>query len=151
MSNIVEQINDALESTAATALAVDYQLLDHKYLVEKNNFSQNKDRYGARPLSATNSPFSVSTYSARHIFRLTLTTDFRSFQAGDSNKQTAAFGLYDSLDDIIVLALNSKLGLSSILSVEDFSIDELDVIEQSHVAILNTDFTIRYKRDLNNC
>ena len=102
MSNIVEQINDAIEARLTAVLGAEWKELDYKYDVEQNTFRGNKKRFGVVPAPAFRASGVTRSYTADHDFRVTLTTDYLTSNSNDDSKQASVFLLYDKLDDIIV-------------------------------------------------
>lgn len=148
MANVVQQINDAMETQIATSVGAGWNKLSYIFNVENNHFRTNNQRYGSRPLSASNVPGVTRQYTVDHIFEIILTTDYVNKQSEDSQK-AAVFTLFDKMSDILVDIIKGKIGIPNIvLNIEPFAHLEPEFLEEDNVVVQRTQVTIRYREAL---
>ena len=75
MSTIVKDIKEAMESRLAIVLSTS-KPLDYVIDIEKNNFTNDKDRFGINPGAATPSVSITKAYTLAQKFEIVLVTDF---------------------------------------------------------------------------
>lgn len=148
MSNIVEQICDAFESSISTQLGVTYKELKYKFDVAENNFKINKKRYGVIPSSGETFSGITCNYTMSQDFEVILTDDFVN-RLGDSGQRSAMFGLYDQMDKIFKELYTQKAGIPNIIIlVESMTLEEPEFLEDN-IVVLRSIFTVQYRQPLN--
>lgn len=149
MANLVGQIIDAIQSTCATATSANsFQALPFTSDVKKNNVRTARKSYGVRPLEAVNAETILKTYTVNHKFEVIL-TDVITRGADDEALETSIKLLYNMADEIFVLALKTKLGLSSVvLNVFEPSILEPELYEKEQIVVLRMQFTVKWRNTL---
>lgn len=148
MSNIVEQINDGIKSTVATAVGVDWSELNYVIDVEKNDFKTNRKRYGVHPLEMDTVPGILKHYNVDHVFEVILTHDYINM-VNDTDQRAKTFLLYDKFDEIYKDLFRTKAGLPAIvLNIGTFSAQPPEYLTEDSIAILRTRFTVTYRQSI---
>lgn len=150
MSDIVKQINDAFESTIATVLPSTYNELSYKLDVSKNSFLGNDKRYGVVPRQALPTDTIIKHYTMEHSFDVLLTHGFKNITKDDGDQRLKTFELYTQMDEILKIAISSKLGLTSIITnIRDALIEEPLYLPGEDVVVLRATLIIQYRQALN--
>lgn len=148
MSNVVEQIINAFESTISTELGSTYKELSHKYNVLKNHSRDNDKMYGVVPLGGDGNTGVVKKVTLDQVFQVILTHGYID-RDDSSDKEEKVLLLFDKISEIYKAAYNKKLGIPSVvLVVSEFTINEPEFEEGNNLIVLRTDFTIKYREIL---
>jgi len=148
VANLVEQINDALESVIAAELGSDYKELAWKLLLDKNNFRGSTKRYGVRPLGGVSVGGVLKSYTIDQPFEVILTHDFVN-QGGDTDQQEKSFLLFDKMDSILKKIIQTKAGIPAVVvNIEGFTLRDPEFFELEHVAVQRMPVTVKYRGSL---
>lgn len=147
MANIVEQINDAIETRMAAVLSTGWTELKYKFSVNLNSFRDNAQRYGCIPQGMSAVEGVTRSYTVDQTFQLILTTEYVNKQ-NDSALQTSTFLLYDKMDAILKDLYLTKitLGTSIILNTPTFDIEAPEVLDEENVVALRLNLTVKYRQ-----
>lgn len=149
MTNLVEQINDGIESRISTVLGATFTKLDYVFDVERNQSKKNNKRYASRPLSATTVATINRAFTLDHDFEIILTQDYKEKNKTDLEQQQATMDLFSRMDDIYKDLYNTKIGLPSIvLNIPVISIAEPEYIEEHHIVVLRGIVVVKYRNNL---
>jgi hypothetical protein len=140
-----KDIIDAINSRLAILLPT-HRPLDYNYLVEKNSFHANDDRYGSSVGEATKIDTVTCAFSITQRFNILLTSNYSSVDQDDKTLMTAILKLEDNMTTILSDLYKNKIGLPNlILQVNPIGIDSPLIIESSQLVILNGSIGIQYR------
>ena len=143
MTSIVKDIKDAMLVRLAAVLTSSTQL-DYTIDISKNNFNNDKDRFGINPKEAAPSVSITKAYTLAHKFEIVLVTDFMNDH--DSSKQEAqTLVLYDRMHEMFIDLFQSRIGLNGIV----LNVNEPDIAEPEYLkstAILRGTLTVTYRQ-----
>lgn len=146
MSNLVEQIANAMESEISGVIGAGYAELDYKYDVTKNDFFNNKQRYGVIPQGASTALSITKVYTLDHSFEVILTHDYINKDKTDSDQRRVTYELFDKLDDIFRQLYRSKAGLPNIvLNIPEITIAEPEFFEDESLVVLRAQLLVTYR------
>ena len=149
MSNLVEQITDAMISEVQTALGSDYSKLCYFYDVSKNNFISNAKRFGVIPSSGVSGITPLRTYTIDHEFQVVITDNYFNKEDGDESQRAVIEELYEQLDEVTNRLYAKKLGIPSIVFFVTLdSMESPEFIEEDNVAIIRANFVVKYRRSI---
>jgi len=145
MTDIVKQINDALEARVAAKIGTSYKELAFKLNVAANAWSGSNKNYGVIPKEAVSINTITNSYTADQPFEVILTHGYVNNQ-NDKEQIAKQFILYEKIDLIIKDLLPSKLGLNSIvLKTGPFTIQETEFIDDS-IVVQRLQLTVQYRQ-----
>ena len=146
MSNIVEQINDAVKTQVSTTLGGTFSELPYTFDVSKNNIRDFVKGFGVRPVNAIRASTVTKVYTADQEFEIILTDKFAN-RSNDANQKAVVFDLFDKMDDILVQLFLSKGGLAAIIyNIDPFTIDEPEFLdEQNSIVVQRMRITVKYR------
>ena len=148
MATTVKQITESFESEVATILPA-YAELDFKWDFEKNNYYNNKQRFGVIAQGAFNSPTITKAVTLQQTFNLILTTEFLNQDDTDQSQSDGVFELWDALNEVSAIVVANKLGLpNQVFNTELSTIDEPVFAEDGGVVILVASFLVTYRTPL---
>lgn len=144
MSNLVKQINDAIETRIAAVLTGETEL-EYKLDIAKNNFRNSAERYACIPLDAETTEGINLHYTLNHTFQVILTKGYVN-RHDDSPQRTATFDLYTDMDTVIKDLVLSKAGLPGIIIViQGLTLSEPEYLTEDNVAVLRANFIVKYR------
>lgn len=147
MSNLVENINDALTTLVGTELSTGYSVLNYIHTIEKNFLNGSKNRYGVRPLNASSASGVTRVYTLDHSFQIIITSEYINSGVDDIAQREETFVLYDKMDEVFKAAYLTKVGLpNTILNIDNISIQEPEYLDAHNVVVLRADFNIKYRQ-----
>jgi hypothetical protein len=148
MSDIVKTIREGLETQIELAVP-DFEKLDNKFLLEKNNFNNQTKRYGVIAQDGTASISIMKHYTSARTFEITLCQKYTSGPNADSRQQAAVDILEDAMDEIIIATMGKKAGApAQAYNIFYESNDSLDFESIENVAILVFRLTVEYRNSL---
>jgi hypothetical protein len=146
LSNIVDQIHGAIETSVATVLGANYQKMRRIYNPSENDLRNSKSSYSVLHGAASSSIGITNHYTLDHSFRIQVMTTFID-RLDDANIQDEINSLYSKIDDILVNMHLTKLGLPSIvLVVNEPSIDEPQVLFENTAVLISFGINVRYRK-----
>ena len=143
MSTIVKDIKEAMESRLAIVLSTS-KPLDYVIDIEKNNFTNDKDRFGINPGAATPSVSITKAYTLAQKFEIVLVTDFVN-DHDDSKQDDKILVLYDRMHEMFIDLFQSRIGLNGIV----MNVNEPEIAEPEYLkstAILRGTLTVTYRQ-----
>lgn len=143
MSNIAEQVREAMESIIATELPT-FSQLRYKLDVSKNTGPGNGRGFGVTAGPAVATETVTKTITLDHGFNVKLMDNFRK-QQSDAAAIDVIDDLYDKHDEISKVMAEKKAGLPAIVIVVTLdSIDEPEILEDEAV-LLTANYTVKYR------
>ena len=139
--DIIEAINNRLSVLLPT-----HKPLDYNYLVEKNSFHVNDNRYGVSVGDATKIDTVTCAFTITQSFNIILTANYSSVDQDDKALINSIFKLEDYITMILSDLYKNKIGLPNlILQVNPIGIDSPLIIESSQLVILSSTIGIQYR------
>ncbi len=150
MSNLVEQIADSMESQIALVIDGAYAELDYKFDVSKNDFFNNKQRYGVIPQGGATALSITKVYTVDQSFEVILTHDYINVNKTDEDQRRVTYELFDQLDEILKQLFRSKAGLPNvILNIGEFTISDVEFKEEESLAVVRCQLLVTYRNAIN--
>ena len=147
MTDVVKQIAEAIEGRILAKTS--YKELDYKIDITKNTFRGNKRRYGVIPKAGTTVDGVNKVYTMDQGFEMILTTSYINASHNDADQIAKTFDLYDKADVIFKDVFLSKAGIPTIiLNIVDIRLAEPEYIEEHHLIVLRSEFTVKYRKSL---
>ncbi len=144
----INDIKAGIEGRLAV-VAADYTKLAYQLDVAKNKFKGNSKGFSVQPVSSSEADSLLGAFTNDHAFSITLTDSYNQgakSQVGDTLKSSRVTEINDNILTIYKdLAVNKSLIDSSILIINDLSIDEAEFIEESNVIMIKCTVNIKYK------
>ena len=147
----VKQIRDGINATIESV--TDFNKLDNKFLLEKNNFTNQKKRYG---VIADDGVLSDSQL-LRHVgfdrvFEITLCNQFISTLNKDQDQEQIGDILESAMETIIDNLYLSKVGLPNLVNTINFANNNrVDYDEIENLAILRFSMVVQYRKQIASC
>lgn len=146
---VVEQVLNAITSEIATELGANYKELAYIYNVEENNFRQSKQRFGVRPLEATQLPGVTKYLTHIHTFEVVLTEGYTDSAIGDSKIREKVNVAYENAHKIYNRLVREKGGLPLVvLDVTSLNIQEPELLTDDKVLVLRANVDVQYRISL---
>lgn len=146
MSNLVEQIANSMETQIASVVGSEYAELDYKFDVSKNDFFNNKQRFGVIPQGASTGLSITKVYTLDHSFEVILTHDYINKDKTDADQRRVTYELFDKLDEIFKQLYRSKAGLTNIvLNIGELTVSEPEFLDEESLAILRAQLLVTYR------
>lgn len=144
------ELRDAILICLASILDPEYKQLQYVTEIEKNSFTNSKNRYGVRAgevIELVNSTLKFETYS--HNFTVVLAKGYGSQSVDDDDAQEASYDLREFIFEFYKKAFNTKLGSPAIvLNITNLAILEPTFLESDKVAVLNANFDVNFRISL---
>ena len=147
----VTTIKAAVKARVASVLGSSYSELPHAIDVEKNNFRSNSLGYGvlSGAISQDEAFGVLKSYSVNQAFTIKITDTFKTKPTDDSDRQTTIDNLMDKVLNIYKDLINTRAGAPSlVIQVADLELDDPEVFEDSNVAVVTMNITIKYRKGL---
>lgn len=150
-NDVVKQIIEAAESEIDTLLA-DFSVLENKYDLTKNNYTNQKKRFGIIPGGGQASEELLRNYVVNRIFTVRFVQNYQSRINADDKLAEASYILEDAVDKTIRQLSANKLGIPTIIRNINFNaIADPDYQSIENLLIMEVDFVIKYKNSITSC
>jgi hypothetical protein len=144
MSNI-STIISAIKSQAATFLGSTYSELPYAYNIAQNSKAVAKKGYTVRPLATSEYEYTNRTVSFDQNFEFILNDIYLPSTSNDSAKRSAIIALYDKALSLYALMVSTRLGSNLVILVNNMSISEPEVLEESDYVTIRMVFSVKHK------
>lgn len=150
MSNLVEQITNAIEADAQTVLTAAYKKLSFKWDVRKNSNTQNAKRFGCIPQGISEqSPSLIGYLDVQQVFQFILNESYVTKDGNDQLITDKTNLLFDKMDDVLQSLYNTKAGISNVITLITLDGTQPPEIDEEHKIItLRMDLNVRYRKKL---
>lgn len=151
MTDTIKTIREAIN--ARIEVVTDFIVLDNKFDLEKNNYTNEIKRYGV--IAKDGAPAANSLL--RHItidrdFEITLCNKFISTMNKDEQQEAVGDILENAMELIIEDLQSSKAGLPNLVNSINFANNESVVYDEiENLAILRFNVTTQYRKQITNC
>lgn len=151
MTDSVKSIRTGIETVIETITA--FTKLDNKFSLEKNNFTNEVERYGVIAKTGAKSDTSVLRYlTIDREFEITLCNKFISQHNQDQRQEAVGDLLESNMETIIDELEGSKAGLPALVMAINFASNEaVDYDEIENLAILRFSVVATYRKQITNC
>jgi len=151
MTDSVKSIRTGIETVIETITA--FTKLDNKFSLEKNNFTNEVERYGVIAKNGAKSDTSVLRYlTIDREFEITLCNKFISQHNQDQRQEAVGDLLESNMETIIDELEGSKAGLPALVMAINFASNEaVDYDEIENLAILRFSVVATYRKQITNC
>ena len=142
MTAIQAQIYTNLKALVGTTTG--YTVLTHSVNLSKNKFNVAGNRYGVIIRGATEAQMSTKRLTHNYQFSVLLTNTYISDNLNDDGIITKQLALLGQFEAIYKEAVNTKLGLSSIvMNINGFNTSQPVVVEEDKLIIIEGLITIQ--------
>lgn len=152
MSDSIKQIREGIES-CIEGLPEGFQKLDNKFVLEKNNFTNESKKYGVIAREGVQEQGAILRFlTFTRNFEITLCNKFISTLNGDEKQQEVADLLESFMEEVALKLTDSKAGLPSlVLNVNFVSNNEIDFVSIENLASLIFNIDITYRKLVTDC
>lgn len=146
MSDIIRDIKEAIDAEIQAELGVSYKPLAYLEDVTKNSFRTNTERFGVRPLEASQVPGVTKYVQLIQSFEIVLSKSYTESSIDDSEQVEKSLDNRENLLAIYKRLVNNKGGAPSlVLNVFDLNIQEPEYIVEEKVAIQRATMNVQYR------
>ena len=148
MSTAINDIKAGIEARLAIVIPT-YSVLAYQIDIAKNKFKGNSKGFAVQPAPASEVESLLGAFTMDHSFSITLTNSYNDgakAQLGDALKSSRVTELSDViLDTYKDLVINKGNIDSSILIINDLSIEAAEFLEEEKVITMKFNINIKYK------